>query len=118
MPGPCAVIASLSVSGLPTDRFMFLGFVPKKKGRNKFFKYMSNINDSTFVILESPNRLIKLLNDIKLYLGNRTISVCREITKIYDEVFLGDIGSSLEHFDEKKVKGEITLIISKEGYKL
>ena len=59
-----------------------------------------------------------LLRDIKLYLGNRIISVCREITKIYDEVFLGDIESSLEYFGGKKIKGEITLIISKEGYRL
>ena len=118
IPGPCSVIASLSISGIPTDRFMFLGFAPKKKGRSKFLQYIANIDNSTFVLFESPNRLIKLLNDIKHHLGNRIISVCREVTKIYDEVYLGDIEKSIDYFSRKRIKGEITLVISKEGYKL
>ena len=118
IPGPSSVISSLSVSGLPTDRFMFLGFVPKKKGRKKFLQYMSEIKNSTLVVFESPVRFIKLLNDIKIYLGNRIISVCREITKVYDEVYLGTVEECLTHFSEKTVKGEITIVISKEGYRL
>ncbi len=118
IPGPSSVISSLSVSGLPTDRFMFLGFVPKKKGRKKFLKYMADIKSSTFVVFESPIRFIKLLNDIKIYLGNRIISVCREITKVYDEVYLGTVEECITHFSKKTVKGEITIVISKEGYTL
>ena len=118
IPGASSVIASLSISGLPTDNFYFCGFLPKKKGRKTKFEFLLSI-PGTIVIFESPYRVIKTLNDIYSYMGNRVVSVCKELTKIHETVFLGNVKDVIDDFDNKnKLKGEFVILISKEGYKL
>jgi len=109
IPGPSVVITALVVSGLPTDRFSFIGFLPHKAtGRRRRLESIAD-EDSTIVALESPHRLIATLNDILLILGDRRVAVCRELTKIYEEVFRGTISQAIEHFTEPR--GEFTLVI-------
>ena len=116
VPGPSSLIAALSISGLPTDAFYFEGFLPKKKGRQKRFSYLKDIN-ATIVVFESPRRLLKTLNDINSILGNRVVSICKEITKLHESVKLDYISNILDNF-EFKLKGEYIILVSKEGYVL
>ena len=116
IPGPSSVINAMSVSGLPTDHFYFEGFLPRKKGRLTRFKFLAAL-PSTVVIFESPMRLIKTLKDIDKYIGNRIVCVCREMTKIHEEIFRGSIWKTLNHFQNKtSIKGELVILIAKEGY--
>ena len=118
VPGTCALVAALSTSGLPSDSFYFEGFLPKKKGRQTKFKFLSNL-ECSIIIYESPNRIVKTLKDIKLFLGDkRIVSVHREITKIYEESFIGNISEVLKKISDRKNKGEFVIIIAKEGFKL
>ena len=109
IPGPSVVITALVISGLPTDRFSYIGFLPRKVGARR--RLLESIADEqgTIVALESPHRLIAALNDILLVLGDRRVAVCRELTKIYEEVFRGTISQAIEHFTEPR--GEFTLVI-------
>ena len=117
IPGPCALISALSISGLPSDSFYFEGFLPKKKGRKSKLNTLSSF-DCTIVIYESPFRINKTLSDIYDYFGNRTISICRELTKMYEESFLGTVSEALEYFSKTKPKGEFIIIVAKEGFEL
>ncbi len=109
IPGPSSVITALAASGLPTDKFIYLGFLPRKTNDRRRLLESSADEDGTIVILESPHRLLKALNDILLVLGNRKIAVCRELTKIHEEIFRGTISQAIEHFTEPR--GEFTLVI-------
>ena len=82
IPGPSALTAALSVSGIPTDHFYFEGFLPPKKGRKTRFELLETL-PATVVIFESPQRVLRTLRDIQQYWGNRVVSICRELTKIY-----------------------------------
>ena len=115
IPGPSAVTAALSVSGMPTDHFYFEGFLPPKKGRKTRFELLESL-PATVVIFESPQRVIRTLKDIHNYWGNRIISVCRELTKMYEETFLGTITDAEVYFSKSKPKGEFVLLVSKKGY--
>ena len=115
IPGPSAVTAALSVSGLPTDHFYFEGFLPPKKGRKTRFELLESL-PATVVIFESPQRVIRTLKDIHNYWGNRIISVCRELTKMYEETFLGTVTEAEVYFSKSKPKGEFVLLVSKKGY--
>ena len=108
IPGPSALLAALSVSGLPMDRFVFEGFLPRKKGRTTTLESLSR-EKRTLVIFESPNRIQKTLKDLLRVFGNRQIAVARELTKIHEEVIRG----SLENLanQDRKWKGELTLVI-------
>ena len=118
VPGPSSLIAALSISGLPTDAFYFEGFLPKKKGRKTKFESLILLQH-TIIIFESPMRIIKTLEDIKKYFGGeRIISIHRELTKMFEESYLGNINEAINHFSSKKCKGEFVLIIAKEGYKI
>ena len=117
IPGPSAVTAALSVSGLPTDHFYFEGFLPHKKGRKSRFELLESL-PATVVIFESPQRIIKTLNDMHNYWGNRIISICRELTKIYEETVLGTIKEAEIYFSKSKPKGEFVLLVAKKGYRL
>ena len=101
VPGACSVIAALSISGLPTDNFYFQGFLPKKKGRHTKFSELANLNCS-IVLFESPKRIIKTLHDIEKYFGDRYIAICRELTKIYEEVIFDKISNVLSDKDMRK----------------
>ena len=115
IPGPSAVTAALSVSGIPTDHFYFEGFLPPKKGRKTRFEILESL-PATVVIFESPQRVIRTLRDIHNYWGYRIISVCRELTKMYEETFLGTVTEAEVYFSKSKPKGEFVLLVSKKGY--
>lgn len=109
IPGPSAVLTALVVSGLPTDRFLYVGFLPHKAGaRQRLLESVTN-ESGTIIALESPHRLQATLNDIFLTLGDRRIAICRELTKIHEEVFRGTVSQAIKHFTEPK--GEFTLVI-------
>lgn len=111
IPGPSAMITALSVSGLPTDKFMFLGFLPKKRGKIvKVFKELNSFS-GTIIIYESPYRLIKTLKVIKEIFGERKVVVARELTKKFEEVLRGNISDALNNLEMRKIKGEMTLLI-------
>ena len=117
IPGPSAVTAALSVSGMPTDHFYFEGFLPPKKGRKTRFELLESL-PATVVIFESPQRVIKTLKDIHNYWGNRIISVCRELTKMHEETLLGTVTDAEIYFSKSKPKGEFVLLVAKKGYTL
>ena len=109
IPGASVVITALVVSGLPTDRFIYLGFLPHKaSGRRRLLESAVD-EQGTIVVLEAPHRLLAALNDMLLILGDRKVAVCRELTKIHEEVFRGTISQAIEHFTEPR--GEFTLVI-------
>ncbi|MFQ5997429.1 MAG: 16S rRNA (cytidine(1402)-2'-O)-methyltransferase [Dehalococcoidales bacterium] len=109
VPGPSAVITALVVSGLPTDRFLYIGFLPRKANARRNLLEAVADEHGTIVALESPHRLIAALNDMQLILGDRQIAVCRELTKVYEEVFRGSISQAIKYFTEPR--GEFTLVI-------
>lgn len=112
VPGPSAVIAALSVSGLPTDAFLFKGFLPhKSKKREDWLKQLEGVRE-TLIFYESPHRLSETLNDIFEILGDREMVLTRELTKIYEEVLRGKVSEIQAQIGERKLKGEITLVIS------
>jgi 16S rRNA (cytidine1402-2'-O)-methyltransferase len=118
VPGACAAIAALSVSGLPMDSFVFHGFLPGKSGKRKHFLKSLENETKTIVLYESPKRIVATLHDVEVILGNRQIVVTRELTKIYEEILRGSVAEVIEAFVDRVVKGELTIIIAgKEGVK-
>lgn len=113
-PGPAAVIAALTVSGLPTDRFLFAGFPPTGSGpRLKFLAELAPV-EATLVLYESPNRIAATLRDCAQALGGeRRAAVCRELTKKFEEVSRGTLEELAGSFESRSVKGEIAICISK-----
>ena len=110
IPGPSALLAALSVSGLPTDAFVYLGFLPRKSSERKRTLADNSTEERTLVCFEAPHRLQEALGDIETELGNRPIAVGRELTKMHEEIFRGDVRSAQHHF-KSLVKGEITLVV-------
>jgi 16S rRNA (cytidine1402-2'-O)-methyltransferase len=112
VPGSSAVIAALSVSGLPTDSFVFEGFLPAQRGKRK--RYLEDLKDErrTIVLYESPRRLLATLRDIEATIGEWDIAVCRELTKIHEEILRGTVAEVIEELKERKIKGEVTLIVA------
>lgn len=111
LPGPTAFVPALVNSGLPTNRFVFEGFIPLKKGRQTLLKKLAE-EERTMIIYESPVRLTKTLDELAQYLGpERMCSVSRELTKFYEENKRGTLQEVSEHFKSKEVKGEIVLIV-------
>jgi len=112
IPGPSALAAIVSVSGIPTDKFIFLGFPPHKKGKNKFFEQIKNF-DFPAVYYESPYRFLKNLELVKEILPEKKIVLGRELTKIFEEVVRGSVDETLEYFknNKDKVRGEIVIIL-------
>jgi 16S rRNA (cytidine1402-2'-O)-methyltransferase len=112
IPGPSAAIAALSVSGLPTDAFLFKGFLPhKSKKRRDMLDALREVRE-TLIVYESPHRLLESLEDIHDVLGDREIVLTRELTKLYEEILRGKVSEILSQIRERKLKGEITLVIS------
>ena len=109
IPGPSAVVAALTTSGLTMREFTFLGFLPRRSGERR--RALTAVADEprTLVVFESPRRLRQTLNDMCATLGDRRIAVCRELTKLFEEVFRGAISEALSHFAEPR--GEFTLVI-------
>ena len=113
IPGVSAITAAMSVSGLPSDSFTFVGFLPQKKGRLKKIELLKNI-ENTIILFESPYRLEKTLNQLLEHLGNRSVVVGRELTKLYEEVIRGNLTDVIKYFSKSKVKGEIVIMIGKD----
>ncbi len=109
IPGPSAVVTALAVSTLPTNRFTYLGFLPKKKAERIRFLGSIAHEQGTIVAFESPHRLLSSLSDMAQVLGNRRIAIARELTKIHEEVFRGTIQEAMEYFQQPR--GEFTLVI-------
>tara|TARA_B100000941_G_C28486648_1_gene545387 strand:+ start:975 stop:1622 length:648 start_codon:yes stop_codon:yes gene_type:complete len=116
IPGPSSLLAAITTSGLPTDKFVFEGFLPKKKGRNTRLEFLKS-EDRSIIIYESPERLFKTIGDIFNFLGDRPLVVCRELTKLHEEIWRGKTSEALIFFKEKKIKGELTLIVGKNSIK-
>ena len=115
VPGPSSPIAALTVSGLPTDSFLYLGYLPSKSSeRRKAMEQVSSLN-YTLIFLESPHRIVDSLEDILSVLGDRRICVAREMTKLYEEYWRGSISGALEYFKSKDPRGEFTLVVEGKG---
>jgi 16S rRNA (cytidine1402-2'-O)-methyltransferase len=110
IPGPAACITALIASGLPTDRFVFEGFLPLKKGRKTKFALLQS-ESRTIIIYESPHRVIKTLTDIQTYLGERNVVVARELTKKFEEIVRGSVPSVLAELEKKTPRGEYVVLI-------
>jgi 16S rRNA (cytidine1402-2'-O)-methyltransferase len=109
VPGPSAVTTALAISGLPTDRFIYIGFLPNRSGaRRRVLESISN-ETGTIITLEAPHRLKAALEDILAVLGERRLAIGRELTKLHEEVFRGTVGGAIKHFTEPR--GEFTLVI-------
>jgi 16S rRNA (cytidine1402-2'-O)-methyltransferase len=113
IPGPSAFISALIVSGLPTDRFVFEGFLPVKKGRKTKLGILST-EPRTIILYESPHRILKTLGEIQSVFGDRNVVVARELTKKFEEIVRGHISSILLQLSNKPTRGEYVLVV--EGF--
>ena len=112
LPGPTALIPALVISGFPTDRFVFEGFLPHKKGRQTRIQETCK-EERTTVLYESPHRIQKLLVQLKEFIQpNREVAIVREISKLYEEIWRGTIDDLISKSNEKELKGEIVVVIS------
>ena len=115
LPGATAFVPALVKSGLPSDRFVFEGFLPVKKGRQTLLKFLAE-EERTMIFYESPYRLVKTVEQLAEYFGaERQASVSRELTKKFEETFNGSLAEVAHHFKQKEVKGEIVLIVAGKG---
>jgi 16S rRNA (cytidine1402-2'-O)-methyltransferase len=111
IPGPSAAIAALVLSGLPTDRFAFEGFLPRRPGdRGRRLQALRH-DPRTIVLFESPRRVQTLLNEIVTTLGRRRVAVCRELTKLHEEVLRGAAHEVLEQIGDRALKGEVVVVV-------
>ncbi len=112
LPGATAFVPALIQSGIPSNRFVFEGFLPVKKGRQTALKHLAE-EERTIVLYESPHRLVKTLNELQEYLGNdRQAAVCRELTKFYEETRKGSLAELATHYLQHPPKGEIVLVVA------
>tara|TARA_B100000575_G_scaffold146900_1_gene117276 strand:+ start:33014 stop:33697 length:684 start_codon:yes stop_codon:yes gene_type:complete len=113
LPGATALIPALAMSGLSSDKFIFEGFLPRKKGRRSRIDEISR-NKSTTIIYESPHRILKTLSDFLEYFEEtRYITVTKEISKVYEDTFRGNINEAINYFANKKIKGEFVICVDK-----
>ena len=112
IPGPSAVITALSISGLPTDAFLFKGFLPHKSKKKRDLLLQLEAVRETIVLYESPHRISETLEDILNILGDREIVLTRELTKVYEEILRGKVSEVRNQIGERRLKGEITLVVS------
>src|SRR6267143_506008 len=111
VPGASAFLPALIVSGLPTDRFTFEGFLPVKKGRRTKLERLRD-EHQTINLYESPHRLLRTLRDLRDVVGDREIAVARELTKKFEEIVRGNIAEVLDHFSTHAIRGEFVLVIA------
>jgi len=112
VPGPSAPIAALTVSGLPTDSFLYLGYLPHKAAERRRFISQAASLTYTLVFLESPYRITDALEDILSELGDRQVCVAREMTKMFEEFWRGNVSGALEYFKSQPARGEFTLVVA------
>jgi 16S rRNA (cytidine1402-2'-O)-methyltransferase len=112
IPGPSAVVSALVASGLPTDRFLFLGFLPRQqKARREALAEVATL-PFTLVLFEAPHRLLATLADLERVLGDRPVSVGRELTKLFEEIWRGILSEAAIHFGADRIRGELTLVVA------
>jgi len=116
IPGTSAVITALTISGLPTDSFIFEGFLPQKKGRQKKLKELSD-EKRTIILYESTYRIKKLVDELDEYMPKRYVVVCRELTKKFEETWRGYPNEIKEVIDEKISKGEFVIVVAPKNWK-
>ncbi len=114
IPGPTALISALASSGLPTDKFIFLGFLPKKEGnRNKLLEKTKSANsdmEATVIIYEAPHRILKTIESVKKVFGNINLTILREITKIHEEALSMTTEEFVKYYSERNPKGEFVIL--------
>ncbi|MDX1663832.1 MAG: 16S rRNA (cytidine(1402)-2'-O)-methyltransferase [Candidatus Promineifilaceae bacterium] len=111
IPGPSAAVSALISSGLPTDSFLFLGFLPRQsQARRQALTDVAGL-PYTLVLYEAPHRLLRLLEDMDAVLGDRPAVVARELTKLYEEIARGSVSELRAHFEAERVRGEITVVV-------
>jgi len=111
IPGASAPVTALVVSGLPTDSFVYLGFLPRRSSERRRVLADAARERRTLVFFETPHRLRDSLADIESILGDRAIAVCRELTKLYEEVWRGSVSKARQHFEEEEPRGEFTIVL-------
>jgi 16S rRNA (cytidine1402-2'-O)-methyltransferase len=112
IPGTSSITAALALSALPHDKFLFLGYLPRKAGERKRVLEKAKFFNSAMVFFESPFRILKSLNDLKEVLGNCQVTIAREMTKKFEEVLELNVEEAIEHFKKIRPKGEFTVILS------
>lgn len=115
IPGPSALVTALAISGLPTDSFVYLGFLPRRQGERRRLLSVLAKEKRTLVAFEAPHRLRKSLADLADVLGERQIALARELTKIHEEVWRGSLSQALAYFEQNPPRGEFTLVIAGAG---
>lgn len=111
IPGVSAVTAALSISGMPSEHFVFVGFLPNKSGKRKKELQKLSSDVRTLVFFEAPHRLVDMLKDLKEILGNRKMVIARELTKVFEETLRGPVGAVLVQLSEKRIRGECTIVV-------
>lgn len=112
VPGPSAPLAALAASGLPTDAFLYLGYLPRKASERREAAARVGSLPYTLIFLESPHRLLAALADLESALGDRKVAVARELTKIHEEIWRGTIAGAREYFGRSEPRGEFTLVVA------
>jgi len=115
IPGSTAVAAAASISGFPTDKFLFLGFPPHKHGRATFFKKI-DAAEETVIFYESTHRIFKSLEELRVIAGERQVAVCRELTKMFETIYRGTVSEVLEKLKAGTTKGEFVVVVGKKNY--
>lgn len=112
IPGPSAPLAALSASGLPSSTFLYLGYLPRRSAeRQALLEQVGNL-PHTLVLLESPHRLVAALKDLEACLGQRQVAVARELTKLHEQIWRGDLSAAREYFTHNEPRGEFTLVVA------
>jgi 16S rRNA (cytidine1402-2'-O)-methyltransferase len=111
IPGPTAPVTALVVSGLPTDSFLFLGYLPRRRSRRRRLLESLTREQHTLIAFEAPHRLRESLADILAILGDRPLALCREMTKLHEEIWRGTVSQALAACDEQDPRGEFTIVI-------
>ena len=112
IPGPSAPLAALVASGLPTDAFIYLGYLPRKRSERRRLLSQAVEYPYTLIFLETPHRLLAALQDLQNELGDRPMAVARELTKLHEEIFRGRISEARDHFSDQTPRGEFTLVVA------
>jgi len=112
IPGPSAPLAALAASGLPTNSFLYLGYLPRKSSERQALAGQIGSLSHTLIFLESPHRLLAALKDLGVSLGDRQIAVARELTKVHEEIWRGTISEAIEHFTQNEPRGEFTMVVA------
>jgi 16S rRNA (cytidine1402-2'-O)-methyltransferase len=115
IPGPSAITTALAASGLPADRFLFVGFLPRKAGERRSFLAELAEEPGAVVAFEAPHRLVDALADVLTVLGDRQVAVARELTKRFEEIWRGPVAGALAYFTANPPRGEITLVVAGAG---